>query len=90
MLWTEKEIESFLESESRELVGPDGEAFWHTNFALYWDIYDSLILLNELTGEEIVGWTQNWVRQHKIDFAEAFRGILGDLDNRRRNAWGLI
>lgn len=83
-------MEAMIESVTRQLVGPDGEEFLHTNFARYWDAYDSMILLNDLKGTEIVGWAQKWCRMEKINFADAFRGVLAELDGRRRKSLGLI
>lgn len=88
MLWTEKQTESYLVTESRKLHSPEGDTFRHTSFKLHWDIYDSLILNSDLTGEEMVGAMLRWVEQDNISFDEAFCGYLAYLDSYRRKVWG--
>jgi len=77
-------------TESRELTGPDGLAFSHADFRLYWDIYDYMTDVVHVDGAEIVGMALKWIRMEPVGFEDAFRGILQEMDDQRREVWGLL
>jgi len=90
MLWNEKEVEESLVTESRELAGPDGLAFSHADFRLYWDIYDYMTDVAQVDGAEIVGMALKWIGLEQVSFGDAFRGVLQEMDNQRREIWGVL
>lgn len=84
MLWTEKQIESYLEDETRELTGPSGERVSVTMLRTYWITYDAVRVDDLYTEAELVAWADQRVDGERIGFADAFRGNLGLLDHEIR------
>lgn len=80
MRWTEKQIEDYLQDETRQLTSPDGHRVTVTLFRTYWITYDAIRVDDVYTENELVAWAQRRAEQEGIGFTEAFRSNLGLLD----------
>lgn len=87
MLWTEKQIESYLTDETRELSSKDGKRVVVTMFRTYWITYDAVRVDDVYTESELVTWASDRARDEEISFTDALRSNLGLLDHeiRRQN-----
>ena len=87
--YQEKQIEEWLETETRDLPMPDGSTQPLTGFKLLWSKVDSLVLLNGYARLELVEFALEEVRLQNVSFDKAFTGVVAYLDNERRKAWGI-
>lgn len=84
---TEKQIEDWLESQTRDLVMPDGTTRPHTAFKLVWHTMDSLVEVSGYSPLELVEYALEEAHLQKMSFDEAFTGVLSWLDEQRRKQW---
>ena len=87
MRWTEKQIEAYLQDETRELTASDGRKRVVTMFHTHWITYDAVRVDDCYTEAELVAWADRRVAEEGVDFTDAFRGNMGllDLEIRRQN-----
>jgi len=76
---TEKQIETYLEMETRSLAMPEGGHQIVRANNLCWSIYDGIINLKDYTSEEIIGLTRRHMSVAKISFEEAFINLIGHI-----------
>ena len=76
--FTESEMEESLTSVTRELPGLDGKLFTHTNFKLYWECFDYLILCRRVSKAEIVQQAQEYVDEEEATFEDGFRWAISE------------
>lgn len=82
MKWTEMQIEAYLESETRELVGADGRSEWVTLFNAYWVTFDAILVSPKYTEARLIDWARELARTEGTDVVSALKGILEYADHR--------
>lgn len=87
--YTEKQIEAWLDRETRELVLADGSRRHVTAMNLAWSKADSLRSLDGYTLEELVSFAAAEVELQGLSFDDAFTCVVAYLDNKRRDRWGV-
>ena len=87
---TEKQMERWLESETRNIAMPDGDRRFITMFRLFWKSYDSLITLSGYTPEQISGWAVEEAGLQGMEFQKAFEGVIAWLDDQRQRRWSRV
>lgn len=87
--YTEKEIEAWLDTETKDLPFPDGTCKPVTAFQLVWGKAESLVLLDGYSIEELVRYAVEESTLQRIDIDRAFASIVAWLDNQRRSRWGI-
>lgn len=87
---TDKETESWLQRQTRDLPMPDGSTHTYTTFRNVWHAYDLLIELSGYTPTELMKHVQEEMGLQSIDFDRAFRCVIGFLDDERRKRMGLL
>lgn len=80
------QTEHWLESQTRDIRMPDGTVRQHTAFKLIWDTADGLIQLSGYTMDELVGFACEEAYLQKLEFNEAFKGIVAWLDRKQRES----
>lgn len=83
--WTEKQIEEWLESETRLITLPDGSTRPLTDFRMTWVLYDDLIQIWGYTPEQFVRWAVEETTLHGITLEKAFGSIVAYVDEHVRN-----
>ena len=89
-MYTEKQIEAWLELETRTLPMPDGASRRHRAMRLVWDVFESLVEDSGYSQTELVGYALEEAEIQGIDFEEAFRGTVSWLDDQRRRQRGVL
>ena len=89
-MYTEKQIEGWLEFEIRPLPMPDGTMRRHRAMRLVWDVFESLVNDSGYTPSELAGYALEEAGLQGIGFDEAFRGTVSWLDDQRRRQWGTL
>ncbi len=87
--YTEKQIEAWLESETRNLPFLDGSTRPVTAFQLVWSKAESLILLDGYSMLDLTRYAAEEVALQRIDIDRAFSCVVAWLDNQRRSRWGV-
>lgn len=82
---TEKETEALLESETRDLLMPDGSFRPVTEFKLTWEIYDRLLFISDYTPSQFVEWGLEEAELSGRSFEEMFPVVVAYVDNRLRD-----
>lgn len=90
MRWTEKQIEAYLEPETRTLAGPMGESITITLFHTYWITYDAARVDDVYTEAELIGWANRRTREEGGEFIDAFRSNLVAIDQEIRKQNGQL
>jgi predicted DNA-binding ribbon-helix-helix protein len=86
-LWTDAQIEAWLESQTRDLIMSDGHRRPTTMQKLVWETVAGLAVLGPFTQEELVYYAEEEARLQNVDFALAFRSVVAYLDNATRERW---
>lgn len=76
--FTDKEVEEQLQSIQRKLIGLDGKPFFHTNFSMYWETFDDLILCRNVTTKEVLTRAQEYVDEDGAIFEDGFRWAISE------------
>jgi hypothetical protein len=79
--WTEQEIESWLESETRLIPMPDGREQPYTNTKHFWDAYEYVVLWG-YTPERIVELAIDDGEEMGRAFAMSFQNTVFYIHNR--------
>ncbi len=87
--YTEKQIEDWLESETREVTLPNGTTRAVSVIRLAWSKADSLVSLDGYTMRELAGYAAEEEALQRISLNQAFVCVVAYLDNRRRARWGI-
>jgi hypothetical protein len=87
--YTEKQVEAWLETETRELPMPDGSTRPHTTFRLVWETVDSLVLLSGFSVAELVAFAVEETHLQKASFDDAFTSVVGYLDRECNKRCGI-
>jgi hypothetical protein len=82
MKWTEKQIEAYLESETREIVGSDGRPEPVTLFHMYWVIFDGILMSDNYTAAILIDWAREVATREQTDVITALETILEFADRR--------
>ena len=76
--FTDKEVEEQLVSVRRELTGLDGRPFFHTNFSMYWETFDYLIMCRGVSTQQILARAQEYVENEGAIFEDGFRWAISE------------
>lgn len=90
MRWTEKQIEKYLESETRELSGADGRRQRATLFHMDWITYDAVRVDDKYTEAELVGWALETAHLEHLTFTGGLKRVLDWLDYQIRKQCGQL
>jgi hypothetical protein len=86
---TEKQIETWLQHATREVVLADGSRRHVTAMNLTWSKAESLVTLDGYTLAELASLAAGEARLQRLHFDEAFACVVVYLDNKRRDRWGI-
>lgn len=89
LFYTEQQVETWLERETRYLPMPSGSWRPHTTFKLVWETMDSLIVDSGYCGEQLVEFAIEEAYLQRLSFDDAFTGVISWLDDQRRRQWGV-
>ena len=81
---TEKQIEAYLEPETRELPLPDGSVQVVTGMKLLWQSVDCIVDTYTYTLAELVELTQKNQMKQNISFEESFSRVVSYIHRRMR------
>jgi len=81
---TEKETESWLKSQTRDLPMPDGSMRPFTGSRILWETVDLLTLLTGYSCTQLVEFALEESAMNGVSFERAFPGVVGYLESRLR------
>ena len=87
--YTDKQAETWLEREARNLPMPDGSTRPLTTFGLVWETADSLVKDSGYALRELIAGALEEEYLQGLSFEEAFTCVVGWLDDRRRKGAGV-
>lgn len=77
---TEKEIEAWLETETREFPLPDGTRRKLGTMRLMWAVYDDILKAGGYTPEMIARWTAQEMSLQNLSLQDAFHCVIAYVD----------
>lgn len=86
---TEKETESWLEQESRDLAMPDGSKRSVQMFKINWRSYDFLTVCRCYTPKELIDLSIKNADEMGYSFEDSFPNVLSYLHRHARKAMGI-
>lgn len=87
--YTDKQIEAWLETQTRDLPMPNGTTRPHTTFRLVWETVDSLVLTCGYSVVELTGYAIAETKLQNVTFEEAFDGVVAWLNHEHNKRWGI-
>ncbi|MEO1405123.1 MAG: hypothetical protein AAFV54_01360 [Pseudomonadota bacterium] len=85
---TEKEIEAYLEMETREIPHPDGRTLPMTALRGLWVSLDCVTSMSSFTLDDLVGFATVTMREKHCGFKEAFEAVVAFAHRELRRANG--
>ena len=83
---TEKQIEAYLESETRMLTMPNGQQRAVRQFNLLWSVFDDIQGANMFSSEKMIALADSFSRRKGIPFEEGLQSICGEI-HRQVKRW---
>lgn len=82
--FTEKQTETYLEEEIRDIKMPDGSLRPYRNFKVWWEAYDYLIWTTEFIPQKLVEYALREKAASGKSFDQSLEDVVAFLDNRIR------
>ncbi|MDG1288087.1 MAG: hypothetical protein P8P30_11100 [Rickettsiales bacterium] len=82
---TEKQVESYLETQTRKLPLPDGSVHVMTGMNLMWEAVDFITGTYTYTLAELVDLTQRNQEKQNCTFEESFKRVVAYIDKKARS-----
>jgi len=82
--WTEKEIESYLESQTRMLPRSDGSEQVMTGQKLMWDAVDFIIGTYTYTMRQLIELVEQNMERQQITFEDSFKRVVAYIHGHMR------
>ncbi len=89
MRWTEKQIEEYLEDETRVLTSHDGRKISLTLMKTYWITLEAVGVDDVYTESDLVAWAEERVEKEGLTLTQAMQGNLALLDHEFRRQHGM-
>jgi hypothetical protein len=89
-VWTDEETETWLESETRVLVLPNGITRPFTGLKLLWRLYDDLTNIHGYSSAQLLKWAVQETQATGVSFDIAFPSIVAYVDRHVRKRATLV
>jgi hypothetical protein len=84
VFWTERNVENWLEPESRVLLLPDGTTHAVTGRKLMWELHDELLRSTSYSAQQFIQWALEECNLSGLSLDRTFEGVIAFVDRETR------